>query len=358
MPRTVLPLVLLPTLAFAQGTPPADEPIQRIAFGSCVRQERPAPIWNTVVDSRPEVFLFIGDNIYGDTEDMRVMRDKYATLGAMTGFRSLRQTCPILATWDDHDFGVNDGGAEYPKRVQSQQEFLDFFGVPADSPRREREGVYSAGIYGPPGERVQLILLDTRYFRDKLLRARTDAEPGEGLSDGPYAPNDDPDATVLGDAQWQWLDDQLRKPAEVRVIASSIQVASEQHGWETWANFPRERQRLFELVGRTGAGGVVFVSGDRHLAEISAVQGSAAGYPQYDVTSSSLNQPSGGPSAAGERWRNERNRHRLGVPYFEVNFGMILIDWADDPLLRLQVRNLDGEVVLQDRVRLSTLQPR
>ncbi|MBC7821963.1 MAG: alkaline phosphatase family protein, partial [Planctomycetaceae bacterium] len=143
----------------------AQEPLQRIAFGSCAKQDKPQPIWDAVVETKPQLFLFIGDNIYGDTEDMTVLKQKWDLLGAQPGYQKLKQTCPVLATWDDHDYGANDAGAEYPKKRESQQLFQDFFGIPKDSPRRQREGVYHAEIFGPPGRRVQILLLDARYFR-------------------------------------------------------------------------------------------------------------------------------------------------------------------------------------------------
>ena len=91
----------------------------------------------------------LGDNIYADTLDMDVMRAKYAKLAAMPGFQLLRKTCPILATWDDHDLGANDAGGDYPKKDESQKIFLDFFGDPDDSPRRHRPGVYDAKVSVP-----------------------------------------------------------------------------------------------------------------------------------------------------------------------------------------------------------------
>ena len=80
--------------------------------------------------SHPQLLLLLGDNIYADTKDMNVMRRKYAKLAAMPGFRALRDACPILATWDDHDLGANDAGSDYPKKEDSQKIFLDFFGDP------------------------------------------------------------------------------------------------------------------------------------------------------------------------------------------------------------------------------------
>src|SRR5262249_27249356 len=159
-------------------------------------------------------------------------RTKWNMLLAQPGYQQLKKICPILATWDDHDFGVNDGGTEYPKKQESQQLFLDVFDEPQDSPRRKREGVYDAKIFGPAGQRVQIILLDTRYFPSplrKLTKEEQTHEPGEGYR-GPYGPDNNPAATILGERQWTWLTQQLKTPAEVRIIASSIQVIAAEHG--------------------------------------------------------------------------------------------------------------------------------
>ena len=107
------------------------------AFGCCADQEKPQPIWEAIVAARPDVFLFIGDTVYADTTDMPTMRAAYAKLAALPGYQKLLRTCPVLATWDDHDYGRDDAGADYPRKKESQQIFLDFFGVPKDSPRRK-----------------------------------------------------------------------------------------------------------------------------------------------------------------------------------------------------------------------------
>jgi alkaline phosphatase D len=351
---TILSAALLPWPS-AQAE---EAPLARIAFGSCAKQDKPQPIWEAVVETKPERFLFIGDNIYGDSQDMNVLRAKYALLGAQPGYRKLLQTCPVLATWDDHDYGVNDGGADYPMRRESQQVFLDFFGAPANDLRRTRDGVYSTQVVGPAGKRVQFILLDTRFFRSPLTKVPNKSEPGEGYR-GIYAPNEDPSATILGEDQWRWLAEQLKVPAELRIIASSFQVLADENGWEMWGNFPRERRRLFKTIRDARANGVVMISGDRHLAEISrlpATHPDGIGYPLYDVTSSSLNTPSGNMTKAGVRFGNELNSHRVGLTYFDVNFGTVLVDWSlPDPVVRLQVRDEKGGVVLQSRFNLSTL---
>ena len=243
--------------ADAKGENEKNTPLSRILFGSCAKQDRPIPIFKTVLAQQPELFLFLGDNIYADTTDVDVMRAKYAKLKANRFFAKLTTSCPILATWDDHDYGANDAGAEYTRRVESQRVFVDFWGDPPDSPRRKRPGIYLSRTFGPKGKRVQILLLDTRYFRGPLKK-------GKRRVGGPYVPDNDPDVTMLGEAQWNWLEQQLKKPAEVRILVSSIQCVAESAGQETWSNLPQQRKRLFDLITKTKAEGVLIVSGDRH----------------------------------------------------------------------------------------------
>jgi alkaline phosphatase D len=348
MRRLFVPLaVCLSWLACPASIPAVgDRPLSRIAFGSCAHQDRPQPIWGAIVAAKPELFLLIGDSIYADTEDIQEMRRLYARFNELPGFKKLRTSCPVLGTWDDHDFGANDAGAEYPKKKESQQAFLDFLQVPKDSLRRKQEGVHDAAVFGPPGKRVQVILLDTRYHRSPL---KSDLK--RPRSQGQYVPNTDPKATILGEAQWKWLGEQLKVPAELRLLVSSIQVVAEDHGFEKWMNIPRERERLYGLLRETKAAGVVILSGDRHLAELS-VMDAGIGYPLLDLTSSGLNQ-------ASKRWRPlETNRHRVATMNRGDNFGMVRIDWdRPDPLVRLEIHDDEGEVIIRHKVPLSRLQP-
>lgn len=357
-------LCLALALTGLYGVPAAsgdDKPLARIGFGACAKQDKPQPIWDAVVDIKPQLFVFLGDNIYGDTTNMEVLKEKYGLLGNQPGYKKLKATCPIVATWDDHDYGADDAGVEYPMKRESQRIFLDFFDVPQDDPRRSREGIFSSAVYGPVGKRVQLILLDTRYFRSPLKLGFKSGEPGEGVR-GKYVPNTDPASTMLGEVQWRWLEEQLKVPAELRIIGSSIQFIANEHGSEIWDNFPHERSRFLKLLRDTKASGVIILSGDRHLAEISRISASDStgiGYPLYDITSSSLNAPSGNFTKAGVRFANQINSYRVGLQYFDTNFGAILIDWDQpDPVIRLQIRDEKGEVVLQQRVSLSMLQAR
>ena len=164
-------------LSAIEGRAQQEHPLTRIAFGSCAYQERPQPIWAAVIAYRPELFIFAGDNVYGDVRDGHVvpeertiqsLRHAYSLATHLPGFRQVKNIFPILAHWDDHDYGQNDGGADFHGKQEAQRIFLEFWKIPPSDPRHSRAGLYHAETHGPPGQRIQIILLDTRYFRSPL----------------------------------------------------------------------------------------------------------------------------------------------------------------------------------------------
>ncbi len=356
MLRSLLLLLVAASPLVAQKLPDAAKPLSVIAFGSCADQAKPLPIYDIVADLKPDLLLLLGDNIYADLDRGRkvtpeVIRENYDTLATKPEWQKLKAAVPMLATWDDHDFGKNDAGAELPFRDASQKLFHDFFGTPKDSPRRTRKGVYDAHVFGPEGKRVQVIMLDTRYFRTGLKTGKGRKIAPYGFIREPYEPSSDPAAMFLGEEQWAWLAEQLKVPAEVRLIGSSIQVLSDEHPFEKWANIPAERARLYTTINDSGAKGVVVLSGDRHLGELSLTTG-AIDYPLYDITSSGITQASKG-------WRlPETNSKRVAAMQYGDNFGVVKIDWSKpDPTVSLQLRDEGGEITLRQSFPLSLLTP-
>lgn len=316
--------------------------LRRIAFGSCADQNQPQPFWSPILAFEPQLFLMIGDNVYGDVSSgaLTELRAAYDRLAGIDGFKRLRAEVPVLATWDDHDYGANDAGADFPYRAGVTRLFREFWGVPAI----DRDGIYDAHIFGPPGRRLQVILLDTRSFRSGLKPTNQRGAPGKER----YLPDPDPAKTMLGTAQWGWLDQQLRQPADLRLIVSSIQVLAEGHGYERWGNLPTERQRLIELIGATRTNGVVFLSGDRHIGALYR-RTDGVPYPLHEITSSSLNRPVGTSSETGP--------HQVGAVYAKENFGVIEIDWQAGGVT-LALRDNTGARVRAMELALADLQPR
>ena len=201
-------------------------------------------------------------------------------------------------------------------------------------------------MVGPEGKRIQFIQLDCRYFRSPLRKLEKRGK------NGPYAKNEATDATVLGGAQWAWLAKQWEVPAELRIVMSSTQFLPQDHAWECWENFPLERVRLLRQIKDAGAGGVIFVSGDRHLAEIMKLSNSdpaSPGFPVWEVTSSSLNNPGGGRD-------DEPNRHRVSDGNFrDLNFGVLEIDW-ERRVVVAGIRDLKGAPVFTHSIEIDSLQ--
>lgn len=316
--------------------------LDAIAFGSCLNQAHPHPILRAIEAADPDLFVWMGDNVYADGETVQGLHEAYDALGQSELFTRFVANVPQLAIWDDHDYGINDAGREYPLKAESKTIMLDFFGEPKDSPRRKREGNYDAVVLGPPGQRVQIILLDTRWFRDALV---DDPSPGRR-----YQPTRDPASTMLGAAQWTWLEQQLREPAEIRIIVSSIQLIVGDHGYESWGLFPVERDKMFSVLAETDAAGVVVLSGDRHRGELSCAQVPELAYPLIELTTSSLNKPALG---------DEPNRYRVaGTDLFAVpNFGTATMTWGETPRIELALRGEQGQVLMSKAVPLAALQP-
>ena len=323
----------------------------KILFGSCAHQDKDMPILNTINSEQPEVFVFLGDNVYGDTENMSELKAKYEKLGKNSGFAKLRATTEVIATWDDHDFGENDAGGEYPMKNQSKQIMLDFWGEPKGSQRYQQEdGIYTSYMYGEGDKTVHIILLDLRYNRAPInsvsnLKYITSRK---FKNMGPYSPSEDPNASMLGENQWKWFEKEMKKPATLKIIGSSLQLIPDFTGWEAWANFPKDRNRLFNLIKDEKINGVMFLSGDTHWGELSRYQKEMP-YPLWEVTSSGLT----------EEWKEvSPNQHRVGEYTHKINYGYLDIDWdKQDPNINFGLKDVEGKVINSTEFSLSSISP-
>lgn len=335
--------VVLITLVFVTiGASGQDEPISKICFGSCSHEDKDQPLLSLAAKESPDIFIYLGDNIYGDTRDMAKLMSKYLKLGNKREFQELQDSTTVLATWDDHDYGENDAGRHYPRKLESRELFFEFWKEPKTSERRKHSGIYHSLMYGPEAKRVQVILLDTRTFRDDLTKLK---DKKKYKND--YQPCESADSTMLGSEQWEWLETQFMKSAKVRIIASSNQFSHTYNGWESWTNLPHERKKMTDLINKTRANGVVFLSGDVHWGELSALKIDGQ-YTLYDITSSGITQT----------WdKSEPNENRIGEVIMENNYGMIEIDWAQqDPELKFFIKNGEGKEKVKVSVQLSDLQ--
>lgn len=325
MKKLLLSLTLISLFSCSEKKPG----VTKIAFGSCGDQDWPQPVLSLAANNKPDAFIFLGDNIYGDTDNMDTLRHKYERWMAQPDFKKLDSTARILATWDDHDFGRNDAGLYYPWKKESKEIFLNAFKEPAESDRRKHDGIYHTEYIRNGNKTVQVILLDVRTFRnDLLLYKKGDSLPRKSYFYTPdYKPHTSTDSTLLGAEQWKWLESELAKPADLRLICSGSQFSIEYNGYEAWANFPHEQKKMLELIKKTKANGVLFLTGDVHYGEISRLEEPGL-YPIYDITASGITST----------WDFATlNKNRIEGPIMDNHFGLLTITWEKDPVIRMEI---------------------
>ena len=308
------------------------EPLTRIALGSCNRQDQPQDMWAHIIENDPQLWIWLGDNIYGDSEDMEVMKKKYDLQMSHPEYQALLRQCPIIGIWDDHDYGVNDGDKSYPMKAASKELMLDFLDVPEGAEVRKRPGAYQSFEFGPKDQLVKIMLLDARSFRDELTKETVNNQRQ-------YAANQNGD--VLGEAQWTWLEKELSgSKAKVHIIGCGIQFIPEEHRFEKWANFPAARQRLFDLLVANKVERPILLSGDRHIGEISKIDLPGLKQAVYEMTSSGLTH--------SYEKAKESNRYRQGPLVVNKNFGVINIDWTSTaPEVELTIKGIGNKVYSQ-----------
>lgn len=287
-----------------------------ISFGSCNRHDEPQRLWKSIADENPDLWIWMGDIIYGDSKNMNVLSGKYMAQKSHPAYQRFLEQVPIVGIWDDHDYGVNNGGKEYESKSGSRDLLFDFLDVPKENPAWFREGGYQSYTIGPEAEQVKIFLLDCRYFRDAPKRD----------DNGYVAATGD----ILGEAQWKWFEKELMSStAKLNIIVNGIQIIPEDHKYEKWSNFPLSRDRLFNLINSSKSN-CILLSGDRHIAEISKIELNS-GKEIYEITSS-------GMTHSWDSFPGEENSHRVGEVITNLNYATLSIDWESSPI------NVIGEI--------------
>lgn len=308
-----------------------DPNVYSIGFGSCLTQERSMPIFNTIKDENYDLFLMIGDNVYGDSEreDLLELREAYDK--QRQNFDNLNLNFPIEAIWDDHDYGLNDAGKEYAYKEDAKELFLDFWNISMDDVRRSRDGLYFEWIQTIDGITVQMLFLDTRFFRDALLPTDERGAPGKER----YLPHTDTSLTMLGVDQWNWLEEKMNIQVDHRIIVSSIQFLAMGHGWEAWKTLPHERQKLIDIIDQSSSDNVLILSGDRHRAGLYQLT-TNSNKNIIEMTSSSLNLSFANDEEAGPL--------RVGPTFVQENYGEILLNKTSNSLI-VNLKDNQGKII-------------
>lgn len=319
-----------------------DPPDFTIAAGSCVyvneaEFDRPGKpygqayeIFKAIHDKRPDAMIWLGDNIYLREGDWNT---RTGIFHRHTHTRSLPEMQPLLASthhyaiWDDHDFGPNDCDGSFWNKECSLEAFKLFWGNPSYGVGALR-GITTQFSWGD----ADFFLLDDRYYR--IPKERKSAP-----------------TTILGKEQFDWLINALvASRAAFKIIVIGGQVLNPAAVYETYANYAEERQRLIETIAQEGISGVIFLTGDRHITELTMLPREGT-YPLYDLTCSPLT--SGVFSGA----REEANVLRVeGTLVEQQNFALLKFSGKrEERALTLSIHDKDGKELWTRTIKASDL---
>ena len=370
-----------------------EKKITKIALGSSADAELPQPIWKVIDAQSPDLFIFSGNTVFAAKKYQKPLVQQFKKLNSFPEFRNFREKTPFLVTWDNLDFGVNDGGSDNLDKDAFRTEFMRYWSYLNTAVPRGQKALYHSKIFGPKKQKVQFIVLDTRWDRSPLKKNLEDpanqpvelkpavtevvtpvivtgvipapATPStspaptpevnstasinpavpvvmteetkstEIIHPKPYLADEDKSKHFLSEDQWAWLESELKRPSELKFLVSSIQVIANDHQFEKWGNFPLERERLFRLLVKTKTKNLIILSGDRHLGAIAKIEVKKLG-PVYEMTSSGLNKDS------------QPGNILTDMTYFndafnKINFGIVKIDWDKHKVI-LEIHSALDEV--------------
>ena len=258
-----------------------------------------------------------------------LIKRKYDRQKQNEHYRKFCSDTRVFGVWDDNDYGMGDGNRTYKIKEKSREMLFEFLDIPEDSRERLHTGAYQSNTIIHGDKHIKIILLDVRYFKDPLKR--------DLLGNNRYIK--DPHATILGEQQWDWLENELdTSTADIHIIGSGIQVIPEQHPFEKWADYPNERERFWSLLRKHDPKNPILISGDRHMAEVSQLRLSK-NLTIFEMTSSGLTH-------TWENFSEEANKHRIGELYARKNFAILNI-YSNSGVLKLsgELYQTDGKLL-------------
>lgn len=323
-----------------------DAPAFSMAIGSCYYHPEPAydrpggkygdslMIFRTVAAQKPDVMLWLGDNVYTREVDFgskEGMYRRYRMARAEKELQPLLASTAHYAIWDDHDYGPNDADRGWAGKKWAEAAFNDYWCNPVTNATGQ------GGITGTMlWHDVQVFMLDDRFFRS----------PNADKSTGRKR-------EYLGEAQLNWLlDNLIYSKARFKLVAIGGQVLNPVAAHENYATYAEEREQLLAAITKAKVQGVVFLSGDRHHTEVIK-QERAGTYPLYDITASPLTSGVAKPGA------DETDAATGRLPQTLVNQrNFVVLNFSgpnNDRSMRMTCYNVSGKVLWEHTLKAGEL---
>jgi alkaline phosphatase D len=264
-------------------------PLQ-ICFASCQHYEAGFyTAYEHMLAEQPDLVFHLGDYIYegagtnhgvrahlgGEIKTLDEYRIRHAQYKTDPALRAMHAAAPWVVTWDDHEFD-NNYAADIPeekgpaprleflkRRAAAYQAYYEHMPLRAASrPNGPDMRLYRSIRHGGL---VDFHVLDTRQYRSDQPHGDGRKPPGPELLD--------PRATLLGDAQRNWL---MREFDTCRsrwlVLAQQVMMArvdrkagpAEEFSMDQWPGYEIERRKLLTAMARLKDSHPVVLTGDIH----------------------------------------------------------------------------------------------
>ncbi|MCS7153227.1 MAG: alkaline phosphatase family protein [Bacteroidia bacterium] len=292
-------------------------------------------IFSAIAAQKPDFMLWLGDNVYlreADWNSRSGILYRYTHTRSLPQLQPLLATCPHYAIWDDHDFGPNDSDRGFWGRALTREAFMLFWANPSYGVPSAPEGITTFFEWSD----AEFFLLDNRTYRAPNKR-KTGSR------------------TMLGSAQLEWLIDALKSShATFKFVVCGSQILNPTGGYENFINFPEERELLLKRIQEEGITGVIFLTGDRHYSEISALT-LPNGQKVYDITSSPL---TASPfTAVKEKDKNPLRIAETLTP--QRNFLLLSVTGAErERRLKVSAFSSGGEKLWEYEIKAAELRPK
>lgn len=290
---------------------PLQEQQFRMAFGAGSHPNAGQETWLNIAEHKPSHFVWVGSLTPSAPKTTVAFKQQLAKQQFHSQYLPFAQQVSISGVWY---WAVPPLHGDSARALAPH--FNRFLG------RTPAPTTWYSQWLGPAAGKIQVIHLDTWS----------------------YALAGDTNNTVLDEAQWAWLENELRAPGAVlRIIVTGKSIHWRSRSGQSWKSFPSARRRLLDLVAGQSSP-TMFVSGTYPCGALSSSQWK--GKNLIELHTFGLNQV----------------RVKLGKPgqlvtlrdaFCQRNFALLTVDYKEPMSIHIALQDVQNFLVWEWRAFLE-----
>lgn len=345
--------------------------IDKIAFGSGLNPNKEQNIWKTVLSEGPDLFIVTGNQISNlDASEKPltpvIVKEAFKKLYKNNDYRAAREKIPFLTTWSQSEINTNEKIDDTTKE-NFRTEFLKFWPSIKRSLSKNQKDIKYAVHFGDKKTFVQILFLDTKWDQSEFKKyiptesKMTEATPlintAQNITtqtsptsnditqalpinkveatassvtpvnsvtiektNSPWMPDSENTKHFLNQEQWAWLEKELKHPSFIKIIVTSIPLLSEKLSNDSWALFPKEKEKFLNLIKKSKIKNLIILAG------ANKTNSSLSGWSQTTIGSTRITEM----ISANLNLSSQISNPITNEDGFEnSNYGIMNIDWEN-----------------------------